>query len=141
MSSRPRPPAEARRSNSDSCGNRFISTSQSTGVPLPPSEKHPSDSAGDRDDPAIEVRGRPPVESQFRLTKRAAPFARGEIEIVEPDGSFQLVRTGTREKDDGGVRVDPLDGRTAMRGWRPKEVDDGCLIFRNHDFPTLCWPT
>ena len=47
--------------------------------------------AVDRDEPAVEVRGSPPVQSQFRLTKRAAPFARGEIEIVEPDGSFELV--------------------------------------------------
>ena len=107
---------EARRSKSESCGEPVHLHEPVDGRAVATERKAIRPISVDRDEPAVEVRGSPPVQSQFRLTESAAPFARGEIEIVEPDGSFELVRTGTREKDDGGVRVDPID-RPHRHAW------------------------
>ena len=95
------------------------------GPAVPPERIRSVILASDCDDSTIERRRRPPIEANFRLTQSAAALGRREVEIVEPHGPLQFVRARTREKDDGCVRVNPLNRRAAVCGWRRQEVDDG----------------
>ena len=76
--------------------------------------------AGDGHDAAVDVRCGAPVEAHLGVTHGATPFGGREIEIIEPDGSLQLVCTLAREEDDGAVCVDPLDSRRC-RGWTARQ--------------------
>jgi hypothetical protein len=88
--------------------------------------------ASDGDDATIERWRRPPIEANFGLTQPAAALGGWEVEIVEPNGPLEFVRARTREKEDGCVRIDSLDRRAAVCGWRGKEVDNRWLVFGDH---------
>ena len=60
--------------------------------------ERPAGLTGDRHDAAVDVRCGAPVEAHLGVTHRATPFDRREIEIIEPDGSLQLVCTLARRK-------------------------------------------
>src|SRR5688572_22794818 len=77
-----------------------------------------------RYDCAIKSRCSASIQMHLCVAHRSTAFGGREIEILEPHGAFQLVGALAGEKDDGAMRVDPLDSGAAVSRRRSKEVDN-----------------
>ena len=80
--------------------------------------------ASNREDSAVEAWCRATVQPDFCFAHRATTLARREVEVVEPNGPFELVCAIPGEKNDGRVGIDTLDRSAAVGRRCSEEVHD-----------------
>ena len=79
--------------------------------------------ACNRDDAAIDRRGKGAVDCDFGLTGDFAFFQCREIEERKSHGALDLDRPVAGQKNHGGMGVDALDRQATMTGGIAKKVD------------------